>query len=279
MTTGITTPDNDNVFDDDDDTLLGEVLDDAEADIYTRELEKMAYLFTASDQNCHNCAMSKEVETHKEKQLKLMDSKIESMTRRQKKTDEKKNELFKEKKKIVIENAELKKELKKCQDLLAECQKKVTTMTFETATRADMNAVADEGDKNHKVKCNQCNFIARNKHILEEHVKIKHGDGQRCNACNKNFSSNDDLEGHLVEVHTEEVDCSKCNAIFMKESDVYMHSNNCSEVIDLNMCNKCGKEVISRAALKKHQSSCKGEEQTVLCRNGKSCRYYKANRL
>ena len=87
----ITTRNNDNVFDEDDDTLLGEVLDEAEADIYTRELEKMAYLFTASENNCHNCAMAKEVEPHKKNKLKEKDSKIESMTRRQKKTDEKKN--------------------------------------------------------------------------------------------------------------------------------------------------------------------------------------------
>jgi uncharacterized C2H2 Zn-finger protein len=277
----IATPINDNVFDEDDDPLLGEVLDEAEADIHTRELEKMAFLFTASEQNCHNCAMAKEVETHKENKLKEKDSKIESMTRRQKKTDEKKNELFKEKKKALEENAALKKELKICQELLAECQKRVTTMTAENVTRADMDAVSDEGDKNHKIKCKHCRFIARNEHILEEHVRLKHGwseDNIRCTACNKVFSSNDDLEVHLVEVHTEEVDCSRCNAIFIKESDALMHANKCSEVISLNICNKCGRDVISRAALKKHESSCRGEEQADLCRNGASCRYYKANR-
>ena len=277
----ITTPNNDNVFDEDDDPLLGEVLDEAEADIYTRELEKMAYLFTASEQNCHNCAMAKEVETHKENKLKEKDSKIESMTRRQKKTDEKKNELYKEKKKVLEENAALKKELKICQGLLAECQKRVTTMTAETSTRADMDAISEEGDKNHKIKCNHCRFIARNEHILEEHVKLKHGwsaDSTRCTACDKEFSSNDELEVHLVEVHTEEVDCSRCNAIFIKESDALMHANKCSEVISLNTCKKCGRDVISRAALKKHESSCRGEEQADLCRNGASCRYYKANR-
>ena len=277
------TTSNDNTFDNDNDeeVLLGEILDEAEADIYVRELEKMAFLFTTSDQNCHNCAMSKEVENHKEKKLKEKDSKIESMARRQKKTDEKKNELYKEKKKIVEENVALKKELKICQGLLAECQKRVTTMTAETATRADMDAVTDEGDKNHKIKCNHCNFIARNKHILEEHVRIKHGrsaDSIRCTACDKVFSSNDDLEVHLVQVHTEEVDCSRCNAIFMNESDVYKHSNECSEVIGPNTCNKCERDVISRAALKKHERSCRVEKQIALCRNGESCRYYKANR-
>ena len=53
--------------------------------------------------------MSKEVEVDKEMLLQEKDSKIESINRRQVKTDEKKNELYKEKKKVRIENVELKK--------------------------------------------------------------------------------------------------------------------------------------------------------------------------
>lgn len=69
----------------------------------------------------------------------------------------------------------------------------------------------------------------------------------------------------------------RCNAIFVKESDVYMHSNNCSGVIGPNTCNKCERNVKSRAALNKHKSICKGKEQLALCRNGDTCRFYKAN--
>ena len=119
-------------------------------------------------------------------------------------------------------------------------------MTAETATRLALDEVTGRGDETHKINCNHCKFNARNEHILEEHIIIKHGradDGPRCNACNHVFNNNDDLEVHLVEQHTEEVDCLRCNAIFVKESDVYMHSNNCSGVIGPNTCNKCERNV------------------------------------
>ena len=72
--------------------------------------------------------MSKEVELDKERLLTEKDIKIESMKRRQLKTDQKKNELYKEKRKVIVENVEIKKELKKCQDMLAESQRKFTTL-------------------------------------------------------------------------------------------------------------------------------------------------------
>ena len=117
---------------------LGEALDDVEATdlgVVAREVERMAFMYKQAEINCHNCSMSKEVEVDKERLLQDKDSRIESMKIRQVKTDEKKNKLYKEKKKVLIENVELKKELKKCQELLSKCQKKVTTMTAETATR------------------------------------------------------------------------------------------------------------------------------------------------
>ena len=164
---------------------------------------------------------------------------------------------------------------------MSECQKKVTTCTAETATRLTRDELTGRGDENHKIKCNHYEFNARNKHIFEEHIKIKHGraeDGPRCNACKQVFNNNDNLKVNLVEQHTEEVDCSRCNAIFVKESDVYMHSNNCSGIISPNTCNKCEMNVVSRAALNKHESTCKGKEQLALYRNGDSCCFYKANK-
>ena len=56
------------------------------------------------------------------------------------------------------------------------------------------------------------------------------------------------------------------------------HSNNCSEVIPLNTCNKCERDVISKADLKKHIKTCKGRKQLALCQNGEACRYHKSNR-
>ena len=261
-----------------DEEHLGEALDDQEATelgMVAREVERMAFLHKHAEQNCHNCAMSKEVEFDKERMLKEKDSKIEAMQRRQLKADQKKNELYKEKKKVIIENTELKKELKKCQEILAETQRKVTTLTAETTTRAGISEAEDENDRNDKIKCSQCQLLFRNKTLLEEHIKIHHMSvvvSERCNACNKEFTDNDELEIHMAEQHTDEADCARCNAFFKSEEDVMRHANNA------NMCNKCDREVISKAALKKHEQICKGKKQPALCRNGEACRYHKANK-
>ena len=267
----------------DEDEHLGEALDDVEATdlgIVAREVERMAFLFKNSEENCHNCEMSKEVELDKERLLKEKDNKIELMKRRQVKTDQKKNEMYQEKKKVIMENVEIKKELKKCQDMLAESQRKVTTLTVEKTTRVSMAESAEEGDRNHHIKCNHCELVFRNQAVIKEHIKINHLTtvSQRCNACNKVFNDNNDLEIHMVDQHSEEADCSLCNAFFKKEEDVMMHSNNCSEVIGLNTCNKCEKNVISKAALKNHMPGCQGKKQREACRNGEFCRYHKANR-
>ena len=137
-------------------THLGEALDDADLGIVAREVERMAFLYKHNEENCHNCDMSKEVELDKERLLKEKDNKIESLKRRQVKTDQKKNELYQEKKKVIMENTAIKKELKKCQDMLAESQRKVTTLTVEKTTRASMAESAEEGDINQHIKCNHC---------------------------------------------------------------------------------------------------------------------------
>ena len=71
-------------------THLGEALDDADLGIVAREVERMAFLCKHNEENCHNCDMSKEVELDKERLLKEKDNKIESLKRRQEKTDQKK---------------------------------------------------------------------------------------------------------------------------------------------------------------------------------------------
>ena len=82
----------------------------------------------------------------------------------------------------------------------------------------------------------------------------------------------------MVNEHSEEADCSICNAFFKKEEDVLRHSNICSGVIPPNTCDKCKRDVISRAALKKHMPGCQGKKQREDCKNGELCRYHKANR-
>ena len=158
-------------------------------------------------------------------------------------------------------------------------------MTAEMATSpgaAEIDGILN-GDENLKIKCPTCGWEARNSAILEAHVAQEHEHEvpvceQRCNACNKRFTTNDELEVHLTAEHEDEADCSECNAFFKKESDVYQHSNVCHGIIELNTCEKCEKNVISKVALKKHIPSCKGKKPMPPCRNGSSCKYFKSNR-
>ena len=85
--------------------------------------------------------------------------------------------------------------------MLAECQRKVTTLTVESTTRASMVVSSEEGDIDHHLKCNHCELYLCNQAVLEEHIKINHlraPDSARCNACNKLFNNNDELEIHTV---------------------------------------------------------------------------------
>ena len=143
-----------------------------------------------------------------------------------------------------------------------------------------MEEVLEDEDGNQELKCKDCDLLFRNEAILDSHIKIEHSktNKHQCNACNKQFPNKDMLELHLVEKHTDEADCSKCNAFFKKEADYYQHANNCSEVIQLNVCAKCEQNIVSKAALKKHMPICKGKKQPIKCRNGESCRYNKAGR-
>ena len=54
------------------------------------------------------------------------------------------------------------------------------------------------------------------------------------------------------------------------------HSNSsCSEIIALNICEKCERSVISKANLKKHIKNCKGKKKIPEFHNGDQCRWFK----
>ena len=267
-----------------DDHELRQVGEETEQEI-AQELERAAMKALVADK-CHECKLGKEVNSHQEKTIREKESKIQSMARRIKKTDEKKNELHKEKNKMGVDNKHLKSELKKCQEMLAQSRKKVSTLTAQLNTSASISEVVEtlnSDDEDLKIKCDTCGWEARNSAIMEAHMNIKHNKEAAsvehiCNACNKKFTGNDELEVHMTVEHEDEADCSKCNAFFKKEADVYKHAGECDEIIPLNTCDKCEREVISKAALKKHMLTCKGKKQVPNCKNGSSCRWHKANR-
>ena len=84
-------------------------------------------------------------------------------------------------------------------------------------------------------------------------MRVMHAQVQKkCNLCSKLFDSDDGIKAHLIKEHHDKIDCYKCLAAFRKEIEVFSHSNNCSEVIPLNIGDKCERSVVSRSVLKKH---------------------------
>ena len=171
-------------------------------------------------------------------------------------------------------------------------QRRCTTCSLVFRSSKDLNvhiqqkhsAGGEENDKedsNLQIKCEKCSFIARNEAIMEKHQEMYHTN-VKCKACSQVFRSNDDMEIHLVQKHSDEADCKKCNSFFKTERDVMNHANNCYEVLPLNICNKCEREVISKGALKNHEPSCSGKKkkQEIVCRNGKAnnCQWAKQGR-
>ena len=113
-------------------------------------------------------------------------------------------------------------------------------MTVLRETEASLSTAVEPDDGDEQIKCNKCDFNARNVALYESHMKFKHGpkNGHVCNACSKKCSTNEELELHLVDKHQDEIDCHKCNAVFKKEADVYQHASDCSEIIPFNTCTK-----------------------------------------
>ena len=184
-------------------------------------------------------------------------------------------------KKLRHSESEHKKEKKKCLDMLTESNAKIATLSTELATKNSIEEISEDNVGTQQFKYDNCDFNSSNSILIDAYLKFKHGSTNChvCTACDMICSTNVELELHLVKEHEEEIDCFKCNAVFRKEADVYTHSNtSCGEIIPLNTCNKCDKDVVSKAALKKHMKSCKGKKQIPECENGVHCRWYKNNR-
>ena len=269
-----------NVSDEADDEDMAKLVNDYEDDILAEELARLANVVEAVNlqgPKCSECKNLGEVLKHKESVIKNLDKRTNTIQARQKKTDDMKEEITKDKKKLTQENAQLKRELKQSNDMLAEQLKKVSALTTELNTQKSLEEV---NDSNQKIKCNHCERTFRNSEILDKHVEMEHISAaeHRCQACNHRFKSNDELELHMVEEHEEEADCMRCNAFFKTQNDYYKHASSCGGVIQVNLCDKCEREIVSKAALKKHRKGCHGKTGVEACRNGEQCRFHKENR-
>ena len=107
-------------------------------------------------------------------------------------------------------------------------------------------------DGDQQIKCALCDFNARSPGMLEVHKEAEHKNV--CNIkyriCSQVCPNQDEMEIHMAEKHTGDIDCGKCKAVFKKEQDVFDHSNDCSEVLQMNICEFCRQEVVSKLALK-----------------------------
>ena len=263
-----------------DDKDVAKLVDDYEDDILAEELAILANVIEAvilKDPKCSEYNNLSEVLKHKEIVIKNLDKIVQMIQARQKKTDDMKKDITKAIKKLTQENAQLKQDLKQSNDMLADQLKKVSALTRELNTQKNLEEV---NDSNQNIKCNHCERTFRNSEIVEKHVEMEHISEakHKCQACNQKFKSNDELELHMVEEHEEEADCMKCNAFFKTQNDYYKHASSCSGVIQINLCDKCEKEIIRKAALKKHRKGCHGKTGVEACRNGEQCHYHKENR-
>ena len=148
---------------------------------------------------------------------------------------------------IAANDNQMKKHMKNHQSTLNYvCE--ICKLTFKTVNEA----------RAHSVK--SCGNITQKEVIIEigEEEETK-----RCNACSTSYKSNKELEKqkHMDSHHA--VDCIKCHTKFTSQEDVYKHANTCSEIIAPFMCEKCNRELISKAGLEKHMTKCKGEERPV----------------
>ena len=130
-----------------------------------------------------------------------------------------------------------------------------------------------------------CGNITRKEVVIDiEDAEESH----KCNACSTSYSSNKELENHMDKHHAS--DCPKCKVTFKSQDDIYRHANVCSEVIEPLMCEKCNRELISKAGLEKHKERCNGFEMPASthkpkqkqsdekCTNGPKCRFLKEKR-
>ena len=235
---------------------LSEALEDTEDAKIAKELEdmveKVKFLYR---KDCHECEMRKEIETHKELELNKKDSKIEMLERKLKAMELKKNEYQKELKKTKTNETCLQADLKKCQEMLANSSKKVAAQTAVIDTQKSSDELTNN-DGNQKIKCGSCDFNARHPEMLEVHMKAEHLNVSQvnCKVCSKGYPNQDNLEVHMAETHTGDIDCGKCKAVFRKEQDVFDHANDCTEILPINTCDYCKREVISKSALTKHMN-------------------------
>ena len=130
-----------------------------------------------------------------------------------------------------------------------------------------------------------CGNITQKEVVIDiEDVEENH----RCNACSTSYTSNIELENHMEKHHA--TDCSKCHATFKSQDDIYKHANMCNEIIEPIMCEKCNRELISKAGLKKQLEKCTGgntpvsshkpkqQQSKEKCTNGPKCKFLKENR-
>ena len=294
------------------DIVMYELAEDAEDALIANELEKMArqYGYTGP---CHECNSSKEVNTYQVSVIRKLESKLESMQRRQTKTDEKKNELFKEKTKTLTENAKLKNDLKACQDRLAvmteksnkpevaEVDQRCRQCKFTCRESKNMESHIASVHSLHA--CHICNEVFTNKAAMRNHVNkhLKNELEYTCRVCKKVFKSIEEAKDHAIkacgsiyvkdavevskkpenpqEKH-ETYDCDKCKTNFKSQEDVYSHANKCDKIIGPFMCDNCNRELISKAGLTKHIEKCHGDKpsQSEHGKNGPNCRFLKAKR-
>ena len=230
------------------DAELYELAEDTDDEIIAIELNRMAaqYGYTGP---CKECKMGKEVIEHQAKEIKILESKIETMKRRIKKTDEKKNELFREKNKALTENVQLKNELITNKTALDEANKK--------SKQPDIAAIDQH--------CKHCKFKCKDSNSMISHVAYVHSSFP-CQICNEIFTSNAAMKNHVKKHLNNELryTCGVCKNIYKTIEEAKDHAIKvCGSIqksgssrekssTDTHTCNSCNMSFTNNEALEKH---------------------------
>ena len=113
-------------------------------------------------------------------------------------------------------------------------------------------------------KCSQCDYKAKQKAVLQRHVKLKHSI-KKCPDCGKNFKDSFALRKHQLNecVNKAMLKCYCCSykSIFKSQLENHIRFEHNSRFT----CSKCGKKYINLKHFKNHLKNGCGSEIRYKC--------------
>ena len=117
-------------------------------------------------------------------------------------------------------------------------------------------------DNDHKVPCEKCDKIFKNKPQLKQHDKQVHIEMTPCEQCGKMLKSKKRLQEHIELEHEKKlrkgVKCTECDMVLSSRPQMYFHRNRIHHSKRFQ-CETCKKSFGSGNALRRHRLVHSGE--------------------